>query len=216
MNSLIKLTITTLLMILLASLSQTTALTDGPPDRPTPGLPQRPEGSAEEKSENDDVEFLGAYIELHINLRKQDMWAVVQWQDINGDWHDVNGWRSQIHANPLIKWWVAPKDLSTGPFRWKVYQAQDRGKLIWASQPFYLPKRGETLRVSASVQLPSGFERPDHRAIPPKEHRPPQTLMPVTGGRLDTMSWLVTTTLSVTATLVLIIGGFAAVFRKAH
>lgn len=74
----------------------------------------------------------------HIILKTAvSVWTVVQWQDANGDWHDVDGWRGSA-AGGVVEWWVAPKDFSTGPFRWVVYPTAD-GEMIAVSEPFYLP-----------------------------------------------------------------------------
>ena len=66
------------------------------------------------------------------------MWAMVQWQDALGDWHDVDGWRGLAEANGRQIWWVAKVDRGTGPFRWQVYEAADQ-RLMGISAPFYLP-----------------------------------------------------------------------------
>ncbi len=64
-------------------------------------------------------------------------WSVVQWQDVNGDWHDVDGWRGAVTDGTVV-WWVAQKDFGTGPFRWVAYQS-DGGAVMAASAPFTLP-----------------------------------------------------------------------------
>ncbi len=107
------------------------------------GLPDRnpPPVSNPQDDGGDDNTPLGATIEL-------TAWppggsSVVQWQDINGDWQDVEGWRGTLDNNGYIRWWVAAKDFGSGPFRWAVGQA--------ASAPFNLPSgAGETVRVSLS------------------------------------------------------------------
>jgi hypothetical protein len=35
-------------------------------------------------------------------------------------------------------WWVAGRDLGTGPFRWRVYRSEG-GSLLATSEPFDLP-----------------------------------------------------------------------------
>jgi len=83
----------------------------------------------------------------HIVLQTQpDVWSVVQWQDVNGDWHDVDGWRGSA-TNGTVEWWMAQKDFGTGPFRWTVYQS-DGGEIVAASESFYLPaSANETLVI---------------------------------------------------------------------
>ena len=67
---------------------------------------------------------------------------MVQWQDLLGRWHDVEGWRGTLDQAAedvgSMVWWVAQKDLSTGPFRWRVYRGQD-GEFLAGSEPFTLP-----------------------------------------------------------------------------
>lgn len=65
-------------------------------------------------------------------------WTVVQWQDKQGGWHDVEGWQGQIR-NGWIRWRVAPKDWGTGPFRWQLYD-KARGTLLATTTSFSLPR----------------------------------------------------------------------------
>jgi len=76
----------------------------------------------------------GAFITLQTQA---GTWSVVQWQDANGDWHDVGGWRGSV-VDGSVQWWVAQKDFGTGPFRWAVYQFGG-GELTAASEAFHLP-----------------------------------------------------------------------------
>jgi len=84
----------------------------------------------------------------HIVLQTQvGVWSVVQWQDVNGDWHDVDGWRGTA-TNGTVEWWVAQKDFGTGPFRWAVSQSPG-GEISAASKVFTLPAAsGEILTVT--------------------------------------------------------------------
>jgi len=72
----------------------------------------------------------------------QELWTVVQWQDGQGDWHDVTGWRGGLdefwRGVGQKTWVVEDKHLGRGPFRWSVYY-QLGGALSATSQPFYLP-----------------------------------------------------------------------------
>ena len=177
-------------------------------------LPPRPEDVVStEKDDGDDDSLLGAYIELHVQLAPMGSWAIVQWRDGAGGWQNVEGWRSQIDSPHIISWWVGPKDLRTGPFRWVVYSTQARGGLVWSSQPFYLPKQGETLRIAAAVPMPSTSESTGFTAIPP-ESRPPEILFPVTGRGLDVSSNGTTTAFSIIVTLLLLVAGVEATFRN--
>ena len=126
-----------------------TASADLPP-RPTPvtptSTPAKPEVPA------------GAWIELRVypppvdpSFTWQELWTVVQWQDINGGWHDVEGWRGTpdriAEGAGLKTWWVAEKDFGTGPFRWVVRHGQ-HGEYPTASETFTLPSAiGATLSI---------------------------------------------------------------------
>ena len=81
----------------------------------------------------------GAYIELHIFDAQPAWWTVVQWQDANGVWHAVEGWRGTADDQGNVQWWVSPTDFGTGPFRWAIY-ARVGGSLMMVSQPFDLPR----------------------------------------------------------------------------
>jgi hypothetical protein len=77
-----------------------------------------------------------------LELRTSGSYACVQWLDGLGNWHDVEGWCGQIEKEP-VTWYVAPRDMGTGPFRWLV-----DGR---ASEPFMLPSQhGERVVVSVS------------------------------------------------------------------
>jgi len=78
-------------------------------------LPPRPDTRAPVK---------GASIELHVEGLGPDMWAVVQWLDGLGEWHDVDGWRGELEEQ-RVTWWVSPKHFGDGPFRWVVYRSAD-------------------------------------------------------------------------------------------
>jgi hypothetical protein len=79
-----------------------------------------------------------------------DLWTVVQWQDTGGGWHDVQGWQGWLDGESKT-WWVAPKDLGTGPFRWVVYRGRCGG-VAGASGPFHLPGAPDQV-VEARVLL---------------------------------------------------------------
>jgi hypothetical protein len=91
---------------------------------------------------------VGARIVLQVAGAPADAWSVVQWQDFDGGWHDVEGWRGSLDRWGMRRWWVAPKDFGTGPFRWVVTQGPG-GAMLWSSEPFSLPARGhETVWVT--------------------------------------------------------------------
>ncbi len=87
-----------------------------------------------------------AYIELYIQPALRPYWAVVQWQDGLGDWHDVEGWAGKA-TEGLVVWAVFPSEFGKGPFRWAVYDDHDdigntERVFLGASGPFYLPELG--------------------------------------------------------------------------
>ena len=91
---------------------------------------------------------VGAYLQLNSSPAGAGSWAVVQWQDSAGGWHDVKGWRGDIHSSQ--HWWVAARDFGKGPFRWAVTDGPD-GRVLGASQSFQLPDTAnQTLMVTVS------------------------------------------------------------------
>jgi hypothetical protein len=140
-----------------------------------------PAGALAQEPDNgeDDEGDLGGYIELRVQPGLGELWTVVQWQDGVGWWHDVEGWRAQVGPDQAVTWWVAPRDLDTGPFRWLVYQ-EDHGRrgVVWASELFYLPKQAETLEVTTAVSVRPAPGHPDFKPMMPSEGRPPDPVMP--------------------------------------
>jgi hypothetical protein len=113
----------------------------GLPPRPTPG--PTPVVIASQRGQ-------GASIELRAPAAQSGWWTVMQWQDAQKNWNTVTGWQGsfdEIKAGVGAKlWWVAPADLGKGPFRWAVLDAKE-GRLLAASEPFYLPDRSKTKTV---------------------------------------------------------------------
>lgn len=110
-------------------------------------LPPRPdETGTPSPSSDDEDEFVGAYITLRTN---GGTWGMVQWQDANGDWHDVEGWGGQLENSQAV-WWVSPQHYKTGPYRWVVYDVAG-GTQVAVSDMFYLPGEHQAvISVSAS------------------------------------------------------------------
>ncbi len=103
------------------------------PPRPDPGAPVK-----------------GASIELHVEGLEPDMWAVVQWLDGLGEWHDVDGWRGELEEQ-RVTWWVSPEHFGDGPFRWMVYRGSD-GEVLATSESFDLPAgHGHLTRVAVLI-----------------------------------------------------------------
>ncbi len=118
-------------LVALAGRAPRTVQAGGLPPRVTP----TPQPGNEGKHDKDGPPT-GAYIELAAPDTLAGAWAVVQWQDSGGGWHDVEGWRGL--ASTSSRWWVHPKDFGTGPFRWLVTQGPG-GPPVETSAPFTLP-----------------------------------------------------------------------------
>ena len=116
-----------------------------------PALPPRPPLPSGGDGGGDSDWQVGANIELRVPDAPADAWTVVQWQDIAGGWHDVEGWRSVLDSSGIKRWWVAPKDFGTGPFRW-VVTGQPGGAQLAVSDLFALPAGlNQTVRIDLSV-----------------------------------------------------------------
>lgn len=67
-------------------------------------------------------------------------WTVVQWQTALGDWADVQSWQGQFNDDGYVQWWVGPENFGESPFRWLVYDGEDRDTLLATSDDFTLPE----------------------------------------------------------------------------
>ncbi|MBN1935845.1 MAG: hypothetical protein JW934_14340 [Anaerolineae bacterium] len=108
-------------------------------------LPIRPDDTPTPKPTR---ELRGGAIELSVTGAAEPVYAIVQWQDGLGGWHDVDGWRGEVENNRVL--WFVPEDMfGDGPFRWVLYNEQE----IWAtSDPFSLPTfSGQIVRVSIGL-----------------------------------------------------------------
>jgi hypothetical protein len=134
------------LIVVLALAWSTMPVQAGPALPPRDHLPAQPPPHEED---DDDDQLVGAYIELEAPGVPAGAWAVVQWQDRNGHWHDVAGWQGTMGNSS--RWWVHPKDFGTGSFRWLVRQEPD-GPVVEMSEPFNLPgQAGETIQVPIAI-----------------------------------------------------------------
>ena len=114
-----------------------------PRDPPTPHKPHKPQPPPSKVP-------VAGFIDLYVQPARTGLWAVVQWQDTAGDWHDVEGWRGALDAG-YQEWGVFPAQFGKGPFRWAIYQSAG-GKLLAASAPFDLPA-GDKESITVSVVL---------------------------------------------------------------
>ena len=136
-----------------ASVAQPNLTTSPTPPRSPTNTPVPPTTTPEPMPTVIPKSEKGAYIELYIQSLSVEPWTIVQWQDAHGEWHDVEGWQGTLDDSEEKRWWVAPKDFSTGPFRWLVYEnAQEN--LLATSEPFYLPSYADEV-IKIEVFLPS-------------------------------------------------------------
>lgn len=130
---LVLITLSGLCLVLLRGPLRTQAAPQALPPRPTAAPSPTPTADAT----GDDSPRAGATIELQAPTAPSTAWTVVQWQDLQGDWHDVGGWQGTLNDG-VRRWWVAPADFRKGPFRWVIYRSPD-GERLSVSERFYLP-----------------------------------------------------------------------------
>lgn len=113
-------------------------------DRPAPDSPP--------DSDDDDGEPPGAYIELQTQPPQINLWSMVQWQDSDGNWHNVDGWQGRLNGNGSRRWWVSPRDFGKGPFRWRVVRGPNE-PVVGESAVFNLPDEGmEVMIINVTVK----------------------------------------------------------------
>lgn len=118
--------------------------------------PMTAPGVASGVAENGPV---GDFIELRVHSGSSltVLWTVVQWQDPDGQWRDVNGWQGEFDevtgdGTGIKRWWVSKDDLGHGPFRW-VIRERETGAQVAQTGPFSLPDGGgPAVLVSAWVR----------------------------------------------------------------
>jgi hypothetical protein len=90
-------------------------------------------------------------IYLHRDPAVAGLWTAVQWQDAQGEWHDVPGWQAPFNEYGVVAWAVAESEWGGGPMRWLVYNAAGEEALI-ATSSFTLPqKKGEQVHLAIQV-----------------------------------------------------------------
>lgn len=82
------------------------------------------------------------------------IWGGVQWQDDDGDWHEVETWHEALEHNPAYPgvwykyWGVFRRDIDSGEkqgtYRCVVYEGQ-QGALLATSKPFHFPQRPDQI-----------------------------------------------------------------------
>lgn len=120
-------------------------------------LPPRDEPAPSQTDDDDDDDEpsgpVGAYIVLQLYGAPAGDWAVVQWQDATGNWHDVEGWQGSVKGEGTGPFWVAAKDFGTGPFRWAIL-TEPGGSVLKGSAPFDLPHQAH-----ARLEIVMAFQR---------------------------------------------------------
>lgn len=77
---------------------------------------------------------------------QEDLWHVIEWQDPQGEWHEVAGWQGHFDTvyegeTNIIghkELWADDTHLGSGPFRWRVTDMKN-GRHLNSSANFYLP-----------------------------------------------------------------------------
>jgi hypothetical protein len=93
-----------------------------------------------------------AAIYLHRDPAVSGLWTAVQWQDGQGEWHDVSGWQAPFNDYGVVAWTVAETEWGGGPMRWVVYDAAGDEALIVTSS-FTLPQRdGEQVHMAVQTR----------------------------------------------------------------
>jgi len=138
------------------------------PPRGTPPATAVPTETPVPAAKNETHSVDGARLQLHVkygdnwvwnSLAWQDLWTEVEWTD-GQNWFVVSGWRGNLDGIEQTdegdwvsqkEWWVASKDLDTGPFRWVIYQ-REGGDRLATSDPFSLPThKGDTTVVDQTI-----------------------------------------------------------------
>jgi len=127
------------------------------------GLPPRPTPSSSVSESQ--LQKSGGFIQLWVafdpswpaaGLAWQELWTVVQWQDEDGVWREVEGWQGALDGvegtQGWKQWWFPGPFFGKGPFRWIVYAGKG-GQWMAVTEPFDLPdQRGQVLRLEVWLQ----------------------------------------------------------------
>lgn len=115
------------------------------PSTPTPTLVPPPTRSVF-------TSVSGAFIHIQVVNGNRQTFTMLQWQDGEGNWHDVDGWRGTLEDGVWKRWWLPSYLFGKGPFRWLVYE-HSGGELLAVSRSFDLPTLPGQV-VSVLVTLP--------------------------------------------------------------
>jgi hypothetical protein len=109
---------------------------------PTTGAPRVAADSSTWFFECDDCDY--GLITVFLPDAPAGSWVGVQWQELNGVWHDVEGWQGTMSVDDnglqFTQWTVLSENFGQGPFRWVVTEP---GGSVWGVSPsFTLPTEG--------------------------------------------------------------------------
>jgi hypothetical protein len=146
------------------TLTPSPAMTTTPTLSPTPDPTSQPAGERKQ---------LGAYIKLRVEFPQAWPWnqvhwqepcTVVEWQDDQGKWHNVENWRGSLDRVEITThgrvfgektWWVGERDFGDGLFRWQVYRSSQEVQRLVTSETFDLPQAaGETVTINVLLPTP--------------------------------------------------------------
>ena len=97
-----------------------------------------------------DTDPATASINLYAPAAPLHAWTAVQWQDMDGEWHTVEGWQGTLDEEYRISWWLGEEHFGQGPFRWLIFD-NEGGEMLFRSQTFYMPShRLEEIHVAIS------------------------------------------------------------------
>ena len=110
------------------------------PDVGPPDLPGRPKPVPEETPSPKKRDPC-AYIQVRVVVAAEavGLGSVVQWQDSEDVWHNVEGWQGPLEAGQKA-WWLSAPLFGAGPFRWVITRSPG-GSVVGMSDPFWLPEK---------------------------------------------------------------------------
>lgn len=136
--------------------TSTPIVPDRPIITPTPTLTSTPRPISNSAAIELNVQFL-PNAPADANWR-ESLWTMVAWQDGFGEWHIVEGWKSNLDevksSGGRKIWYVSDDQFGKGPFSWLVSPGPE-GDPIAASLPFNMPSSaGVIVPVKVAVGKP--------------------------------------------------------------